>query len=216
MSKFIVIEGIEGSGKSTLLQGLHQALRRQEPTTEILCTREPGATDLGKEIRTLVLGSTNAAIDPKAELMLFLADRAQHISEVLRPALARGATILCDRFAYSTLAYQGYGRDMALDKLVQLSDFVLDGLTPDTVLLLDIPAEVGLARAKSRATAGDDESWNRFEDSELAFHNRIRTGFLTLAQQAHCPWCVLDAQQSSETLLAESLSFLQSLEHGND
>lgn len=216
MSKFIVIEGIEGSGKSTLLQGLQQTLREQKPTAEILCTREPGATHLGKEIRSLVLGSGGTTIDPKAELMLFLADRAQHISEVLQPALARGATIICDRFAYSTLAYQGYGRGMDLSELVQLSDFVLDGLTPDAVLLLDLPAEVGLARAKSRATAGDGESWNRFEDSELAFHNRIRTGFLTLAQEANNPWCVLDAQQSSATLLAESLLFLETLERRDD
>ncbi|MCL4154626.1 UNVERIFIED_CONTAM: hypothetical protein GTU68_017855, partial [Idotea baltica] len=201
---FIVIEGIEGSGKSTLIQGLEQSLNAEG--REIVRTREPGATAIGTKIRSILLDSENTKLDPKAELMLFFADRAQHNSEVIRPALKRGATVICDRYSFSTLAYQGYGRGLELEILEQISSFINEDLKPSAVLLLDLPPEVGLARA---------ESWNRFEEEELNFHSKIRQGFIELSAKSELNWLLVDATAPAETILAKSLNYLASLSEGN-
>ena len=222
MSLFVTIEGIEGSGKSTLRSKLAELFTKDEQ--EILVTREPGATQLGLAIRSLLLDpNAKEEIDPLAELMLFAADRAQHLKEVVRPALARGAIVICDRFIHSTLAYQGYGRGLALDALTRLNALVTDGLVPDLVLLLDLDPEVGLQRARNRQERASgtirvdqlmqqttvENTWSRFEQQELAFHQRVREGFLALAKNPDQKFFVIDAAKGAEAVQQEAMSAIR-------
>jgi dTMP kinase len=182
---FITFEGIEGSGKSTQLRRL--AARIAAPVV----TKEPGGTPLADRIRAILLDSSSQ-LDPVAELFLFAASRRQHVVEIIRPALARGATVLCDRFTDSTLAYQGFGRLIDLDKLRALNGWATDSLTPELTFLFDLPEDAGLARARSRnAEAVHDEG--RFEAEELRFHQRVREGYLALAVAEPSRFAVIDA-----------------------
>lgn len=188
---FITLEGVEGSGKSTLM-GLLSA-RLEEAGCEVLHTREPGGCALGKQVRPLLLAS-GQTLEPRAELFLFLADRAQHVAEIVRPALEQGRWVLCDRYADSTIAYQGYGRGMSVDWLHQLNEFATGSLWPDRTLLLDLPPRIGLERAMRRNQAeGTTEAEGRFEAETLAFHERIRAGFLERAARYPGRFRVLDA-----------------------
>lgn len=223
MPCFVAIEGIEGAGKSTLRSKLAELAPREE--LEIIVTREPGATAVGRSIRALLLDPENSEIDPLTELMLFSADRVQHLKEVIRPALERKALVICDRFIHSTLAYQGYGRELPMEQLHQLNQLVTSGLKPDLVLLLDLPPEEGLDRAKHRRVRSSgifmlpagkevDESelaWNRFEEQELAFHTRVREGFLTLAKDPANNFVVLDARKDPEAVAEEASSVIRKL-----
>ena len=203
---FLTIEGVEGSGKSTLLRLLASALKERGLTC--LCTREPGGCPLGQQLRPLLLQSSQT-MDSRAELFLFLADRAQHVAEIIRPALARGEWVLCDRYADSTIAYQGYGRGMDLDLLQELNHHATDGLWPDLTLLLDLPAEQGLTRARARnGRDGLEEAEGRFEAEALAFHQRIRQGFLERASRWPERFYVLNALRSPEDLLDEALKVI--------
>jgi dTMP kinase len=195
---FFVFEGIEGAGKSTVIEHLRALLHPLG--RELVVTREPGGTAVGKAIREIVLQS--AEVLPTTELLLFAADRAQHVSELIRPAIERGAVVLCDRFLYSTLAYQGFGRGIDRALLDSLNTIATSGLTPDLTLLLDLPPEEGLRRAERRGTA-----WNRFEEQALEFHHRVRNGFLTLATEHN--FLVLDATASKERLAAEAFQAIQ-------
>ncbi len=225
MSYFVTIEGIEGAGKSTLRTKVAEAAAQM--AKEVVVTREPGATALGQAVRAIVLDSEQKKMSPVAELMLFAADRAQHVEEIIRPALARGALVLCDRYIHSTLAYQGYGRGLPLESLHDLNRLTTGGLTPDLVLLLDLAPAVGLERAKSRAqrasgtidTSAIRESgakpaetgWNRFEEQTLDFHNRVREGFLSMAKDSGGQFHVLNADQPAERVAAEAIKALQGL-----
>jgi dTMP kinase len=215
-SLFVTLEGIEGSGKSSLQHCLAQALKKELP--EVVLTREPGATWLGEAIRSILLNPGHKHLDAFAELALFAADRAQHVSDIIRPALARNALVLCDRYTHSTLAYQGYGRGLPLDELMLLNQLATGGLEPELVLLLDLPAEEGLKRAKKRTEAlsdntscanGDlstsDVSWSRFEQEELAFHRRVREGYLEMAKVRENNFVVLDAGQRLEDVAQAAL-----------
>ncbi len=203
---FITVEGIEGSGKSTLIASLTERLE----ATGISClvTREPGGCGLGEHLRRILLESTRR-LDDRAELFLFLADRAQHVAEVVRPSLSRGEWVICDRYADSTVAYQGYGRGMDAAMLRSASDAATGGLTPDLTFLLDLPAEEGLRRARLRnLTEGTEMSEGRFEAEELAFHERVRTGFLKLAEMEPSRFAVFDARLTPQELLANALKRL--------
>ncbi|MEO5885913.1 MAG: dTMP kinase [Candidatus Limnocylindrales bacterium] len=187
--RLITIEGPEGGGKSTqahrLVAHLHAAGR------VVLLTREPGGTWLGERLRDVLLARTGsaAATDPLTDAFLFNASRRQLVTEVIRPALDAGTTVICARFADSTLAYQGYGAGMSLDRLRALESIATDGLTPDLTLLLDLPVEVGLARK----AAGD---LTRFEaEFDLAFHRRVRDGFLALARAEPQRLSIIDAAE---------------------
>lgn len=171
---FIVIEGIEGSGKSTLLQGLVERLRVDG--RDVLATREPGGTATGDAIRTIFLDRT-LKIDALTEALLVNASRAQHVTEVIRPALAAERMVLCDRYTDSTLAYQGYGRGLDLVFLQRLCDEATSGILPDLTFLLDIPAEVAHQRMQERAYHLD-----RIEGEDSKFHERVRQGYLELAK----------------------------------
>ena len=195
---FLTLEGVEGSGKSTLAATL--AARLERAGHAVLRTREPGGCSLGRDIRALLLDCGRTAV-PRAELYLFLADRAQHVEEVIRPALARGEWVLCDRYADSTIAYQGGGRGMDAAWLQRLNDDAVGGLWPDITFLLDLPEETGLERAVRRnAESGLSEKEGRFEAESLAFHRRVREAFLRRARAFPARFVTLDATRTPEEL----------------
>lgn len=169
---FITLEGPEGAGKSSQLPRLCEWLEAKGRT--VVCTRNPGGTAIGQQIRQILLDPANTALVSMAELMLYAADRAQHVDEVVRPALAEGKVVICDRFSDSTFAYQGYGRGLDLTLLRALNEMATQGLRPDVTVLLDLDPELGLKRvAASRAT-------DRLEHEAIAFHRRLRDGYLEL------------------------------------
>jgi|FaiFalDrversion3_1042247.scaffolds.fasta_scaffold00334_3 dTMP kinase len=179
---FVTLEGGEGAGKS--LQGRALARRLQEQGVPHLLTYEPGATDLGRRLRELLM---DVVLEPSpwTELFLFAADRAQHVQEVIAPALSEGKLVLCERFDDSTLAYQGYGRGLPLEQVRAVCRLASAGLVPHLTLLLDVPPQLGLARKQ-----GDDD---RFRHQPSAFHQRVREGYLALAQQEPGRIAVVDA-----------------------
>ncbi len=178
---FITFEGIEGSGKSTQIVLLANYLKSHGK--RVTLTREPGGTPIGDQIRKILLDPENKALDPMAELLLYAAGRAQHLSEVILPALADGSIVLCDRFSDATLAYQGYGRGVDRKMIQDLGRIVTAGMRPDLTLLLDIDAAEGLARARGRNNSRGLDAEARFENEEIAFHKRVRQGYLALAEQ---------------------------------
>jgi dTMP kinase len=188
---FITIEGIEGSGKSTLLEGLAERLRKEG--RDVVATREPGGTPAGDAIRAIFL-DRNLTVEPLTEAFLVNAARAQHVADVIRPALAAGRTVLCDRFTDSTLAYQGYGRGLDLTMLRALCDAAAGSLNPNLTLLVDLP--VPLARSRLQARSGN---LDRIESQDDAFHQRVRMGFLALAQLPH--YRILDGTLNEADLL---------------
>lgn len=181
MPFFITFEGIEGSGKTTQL--LHLLKHLQTLGCQVVATREPGGCPLSDAIRALLLDPGNEKMADRTELLLYSASRAQHIAEVIKPALAAGKIVLCDRFSDATLVYQGIGRGLDITQLEAINRFAAEGLTPDLTLLLDHPAEQGLQRARARNHSASMESEGRFELEALAFHQRIRQGYLDLAAQ---------------------------------
>lgn len=189
---FITFEGPDGSGKSTQIS--HLATTLQHMGYSVYATREPGGTPIGDQIRQVLFDLQNTAMDPRTEILLFQASRAQHVSQVIRPCLERGELVLCDRFADSTLAYQGYGHCLDRKELQTIINFATGGLQPDLTLLLDLPAEVGLSR---REKGGD---WNRLDAFTLAFHCRVRQGYLEMAQAEPHRWVVLNAELPADEL----------------
>lgn len=181
MSFFITFEGIEGSGKTTQLLLLLKYLQALGYST--VATREPGGCPISNAIRTLLLDPENVKMASRTELLLYSAARAQHVVEFIQPSLAAGAIVLCDRFSDATTVYQGAGRGLNMQQLKAIDSFASDGLVPDLTLLLDYPAEAGLQRARARNHSGNLESEGRFELEALAFHQRIRQGYLDLAER---------------------------------
>jgi dTMP kinase len=188
---FITLEGPEGSGKSTQASRLATHLRERGDT--VLLTREPGGTAMSEQIRTLITNHANAELLPQAEFLLFCASRSQLVHQVIRPHLAAGGTVVCDRYADSTLAYQGYGRGLDLGILRSISDFAADHLMPNITFLLDLPVEAGLERRKM----GGGE-WNRMDAQTLAFHQRVREGYLALSENEPGRWVRVDASVSQD------------------
>lgn len=193
MSLFITFEGPDGSGKTTQLQFLAEHLQRQGH--HVLCTREPGGTAIGDQIRHILHDINNTDMAPLAEILLYSASRAQLVAQVIKPVLARGGIVLCDRYADSTYAYQGYGRGLDLDALRMITNFATQNLRPDLTIYLDLPVEVGLRRKQQANAAGQGE-WNRMDQLTLDFHKRVRQGYLTMAQAGPSRWLVIDAGQS--------------------
>ncbi len=192
---FITLEGPDGSGKSMQIGELADFIRRQG--FEVLTTREPGGTSIGDQIREVIMRMDNKSMNPRTEILLFCAARAQIVAEVIRPQLEKGVVVLSDRYADSTLAYQGYGHGVDLDILRRILAFATGGLTPDLTLLLDLDVEKGLARRHS----GGGE-WNRLDDYELAFHKRVRQGYLELASSDPQRWVVIDAGETPQKVQA--------------
>lgn len=192
MNRFITFEGVEGSGKSTQAARLADALKRAGH--EVVTTREPGGTELGRTLRSILLEDDAPAPAAETELLLYLADRAEHVSRLIRPALDRGAIVICDRFSDSTLAYQAYGRGLEASMVREMDGFARAGLAPGRTVLLDLPVEEGLARARATGPA------DRLEQETIEFHRRVRHGFHEIA--AANPERVLsfDAREDLATL----------------
>ncbi|MCL4504659.1 MAG: dTMP kinase [Chloroflexi bacterium] len=189
---FITLEGPEGSGKTT--QALQLVVWLRQQGYDVLSVREPGGTDVSDAIRHILLDFTAGSINARTELLLFCASRAQLVSDRIKPHLSRGGIVVCDRFADSTLAYQGYGRGLDIDFLKALLRFATDGVTPDLTLLLDIDVDTGLHRKT------DKTEWNRLDAEEVQFHRRVRSGYLTLAAEDHRRWVVIPADQPFATV----------------
>ncbi len=196
--RLIAFEGGEGAGKSSQIALLARTIRGLGRT--VVVSHEPGATPLGRQIRGLVLDS-DGQISPRAEALLFAADRAQHVATVIRPALERGEVVITDRFVDSSLAYQGAGRTLALDDVKRLSRWATEELVPDLTVLLDVPADVGLARVRRRqAGTGAGSGLDRVEREALEFHDRVRAGFRSLAESEPSRYLMLDATGTVDEL----------------
>jgi dTMP kinase len=194
---FVTFEGTEGSGKSLQARLLVDRLRGRG--VPVKATHEPGGTPLGDQLRGLVLLRDDLSVLPRSEALIMNASRAQLVESVIRPALERGDIVVCDRFADSTLVYQGSGRGLDIDELSSVISFATAGLRPDMTILLDLPVEVGLAR--KHAPTG--EGWNRFEAEALAFHARVRDGYHALAKREPGRWRCFDGLQPADKLSEE-------------
>ena len=196
MVRFITFEGGDGTGKTTQVQAVEDYLRGLNRSC--LVTREPGGTALGKMIRKVLLEAGNNEIGASTELFLYLADRAQHVKQIIAPALSAGKLVLCDRFTDSTLAYQGYGRGIDLDWLRRLNDTASESLHPELTFLFDCPVDVGLRRVTQRRdqSSADRPREDRFEREKHEFHERVRSGFLELARREPERFRIIDASRS--------------------
>jgi dTMP kinase len=185
---WIALEGGEGSGKSTQARRLADALGA-------VLTREPGGTDVGARIREVLLDPAVGALDPRAEALLMAADRAEHVAHVVRPALERGRVVVSDRSAWSSLAYQGYGRGLDRGELRRLSDWAMGGRWPDLAVLIDVPAEVARERLEAAGRPAD-----RLESAGAAFHARVREGFRALAAESPACWVIIDGDARADVV----------------
>jgi dTMP kinase len=201
MIRFITFEGGDGSGKTTQLKALERHLTVRGKSC--ITTREPGGTPLGKLIRRVVLEAGEQTLVSPTELFLYLADRAQHIQEIVRPAIEQGKIVLCDRHTDSTLAYQGYGRGIDRGLLRQLNSIASQGITPDLTLLFDCPVEIGLSRTAQRPFQSSGKREDRFEREKIEFHERVRAGFLELARSEPERFCLIDASRPAEEVFQE-------------
>ncbi|HWP63226.1 MAG TPA: dTMP kinase [Candidatus Binatia bacterium] len=201
---FVTFEGPDGAGKTLQARRLHDLA--VEAGLPVVLTREPGGTALGEAVRDLLLARGSATADPRTDVLLFNAARAQLVAEVVAPALARGALVVSARFADSTLAYQGYGAGLPLDELRAVAAFATGGLVPDLTILLDLPVADGLRRKAGSADA------NRFEaELDVAFHERVRAGFLALAAAEPTRFVVVDARADPEAVFAAVVRSLERL-----
>ena len=197
---FITLEGPEGSGKSTQIKRL--AKRLELMGFPVITTREPGGTPIGDQIRQVLVRMENKELHPRTEILLFLAARAQLVEQLIKPALQDGKIILCDRYGDSTLAYQGYGHGLDLEKLRQMLDFATDHLKPDLTILLDLDVKLGLMRKKA------EDEWNRLDAYEVLFHERVREGYLNLAREEPDRWRIVDASQGIDPVQEDLLRII--------
>jgi len=196
---FITFEGIEGSGKTTQINLLADFLKEQGH--EVIVTREPGGTPIGDQVRQILLDSKNTAMVNTCEVLLYYAARAQHLQELVWPALDKGQLVLCDRFVDATIAYQGYARGVDLGVLEVLNGYVLGEFKPSLSLVFDMPVEDGLKRAKARASQLEESKReDRFENEVIEFHQKVREGYLTLAKEEPERFEVVDASLDIEAL----------------
>jgi dTMP kinase len=205
--KFIVFEGVEGSGKTTQIAHAHQWLRQSSWKIPVITTRQPGGTALGVAIRQLLLEEeADYPLGDRAELLLYAADRAQHLAEIVQPQLDSGGLVLCDRYTDSTIAYQGYGRGLDLKLIEQINYLATAGLASDLTIWLDVEVEIGLQRARQRGKV------DRMEKNEIAFHQRVQQGYQELAsahpdriQRVDASRCEADIQAQVKEILSNYL-----------
>lgn len=194
MGLFVTFEGPEGCGKTSQMRLLAAYLRDQG--CDVLTTREPGGTPISERVRAIVLDPAHTNMEPTTEFLLFSAARAQHVAEVIRPHLDRGGVVLCDRFADSSLAYQGYGYGLDLEARRAITRFATGGLVPDLTFLLDLPVEAGLRRK----AGGRGDAWNRMERKQIEYHERVRAGYLAMAAEEPDRWVTIDATGDMEAV----------------
>ena len=204
--KFITLEGIEGSGKSVQLHLLEEELKKRK--VRFLITQQPGGTPFGKEVRQILLQREGAQREPTAELLLYLADRYQHLKEVIEPSLTQGLHVFCDRYHDATLAYQGHARGLGFPMVDQLAKILALRL-PDLTLVLDLEVEVGLKRARARNQKENSETWGRFEAEDLDFHRRVKEGYQLLVQREHDRVLPVDASGTPEEVFKKLLGLLE-------
>ena len=201
---FITFEGIEGSGKSTIVQQVAGRLRTQG--RDVVVTREPGGTAIGEEVRHILLSPANESMAPLTELLLYAASRAQHVAEVIQPALAAGRWVLCDRYADATEAYQGAARRLPPATIKQLRAIATQGVEPQLTILLDLPVETGFARLTQRGAT------DRLERETAAFHERVRSGYLQLAKKIPERIKVIDTDRDVHIVLDEVMKLIQGID----
>ena len=207
MMMFISFEGIEGSGKTTQIQGVCDHLRQKGH--DVIVTREPGGSNIGRQIRSILLDSKNKGLNPLSELLLYMADRAQHLDEIVKPGLSSGKIILCDRYYDATIAYQGYARGLDIDLITQLHGIAFAGYKPDLTFLLDLSPETGLRRAWRQIENGQRTGTEtRFEEEALSFHGRVREGYLALARLEPQRFKIIDASGTQKHVKKEILAIL--------
>ena len=207
---FITLEGIEGSGKTSQIKSIAAYLVASG--YQCVVTREPGATAIGKKIRSILLDPASERMDSTTELLLYMADRVQHVREIIIPALSDGKLVLCDRFYDATVVYQGVARGLGVDTVYSLHKLLLDGIQPDITFLLDLPPEEGLARAWRQIEDGlrtGNES--RFERETLRFHEKVRAGYLKLAKREPDRFRIIDAMKDPESVRIDIVKILSAL-----
>jgi dTMP kinase len=205
---FITLEGIEGSGKSTQIHHVFNFLNNLG--RKCVMTREPGGTRIGGKIRSILLDPESSAMNPAAELLLYTADRVQHIQEIILPAIAGGGIVICDRYFDATLAYQGVARGLDMTLIQDLHKLICRDLKPDLTFLLDLPPDAGLLRAWRQLESGSrTDTESRFEKETLAFHERVRAGYLELAKQEPERFRIIDAAQSQDQVQAQIIRILE-------
>jgi dTMP kinase len=204
---FITFEGIEGSGKTTQIKHVAEFLKRRGH--DCIITREPGGTKIGEKIRSILLDPKSKDMDPLTELLLYIADRSQHINELVKPLLTEGKTVLCDRFYDATMAYQGFARGLYINLIKRLNKLILEDLKPDITILLDLSPEIGLSRAWKQIDKGTRESIEtRFEEERLSFHKKVREGYLELARLEPERFRVIDASMDENQVQEEIIKIL--------
>jgi dTMP kinase len=204
---FITFEGIEGCGKTTQIANADAHLKRKGH--DVVMTREPGGSNIGSQVRSILLDSRNTALNPLAELFLYMADRAQHLYEVVRPGLSVGKIVLCDRYYDATVAYQGYARTLDIRLIRRLHELAFDNFKPDITFLMDLDPETGLKRAWRQIENGQRTGREtRFEEEALAFHRRVRSGYLALADMEPGRFKVIDASESKKQVKEKIIAIL--------
>lgn len=201
---FITVEGIDGSGKTTLITGLVKKLQKEFSTLNILSTREPGGNTIAEKIREIILDINHTNLDSKTEALLYTAARRQHLVDNLIPALNDGAIIICDRFIDSSLAYQGEGRKLGINNILNINEFAIDGYYPDITFYIDIPVQVGHKRIHQYRS----NEINRLDLENIAFHEAVKKGYDKVNELYHDRVITLDGMKSSEQLIEECFSIL--------
>jgi dTMP kinase len=201
---FITFEGTDGAGKTTQIQRLAADLR--QTSYDVCLTREPGGTPISEQIRDMLLNPDHSEMAATTELLLYAASRAQHVSEVIKPALEAGKVVISSRFADAMVVYQGYGRGLDLERIHRLNRIATDGVTPDVTFVLDLPVEIGLQRVQNSRGGLD-----RLEREKIEFHRRLREGYQTIAQQEPQRLKIIDAQVSPKQVYAQIQSIIQPL-----
>lgn len=204
---FITLEGIEGSGKTT--QVGHMLAFLASKGLACIATREPGGTQIGKKIRAILLDPESKEMEPLVELLLYTADRTQHVKEIILPLLSAGKTVICDRYYDATVVYQGFARGIKIDLIRELHQSILNDLKPDMTILLDLPIKIGLARAWQQIESGTRAGLEtRFEEETLAFHEKVRSGYLELARLEPERFRVVDASRDENQVRTEIIDIL--------
>ncbi|WP_453992580.1 dTMP kinase [Bacillus nitroreducens] len=200
---FITFEGPEGAGKTTIVEILQDELTKRG--FEVITTREPGGIDIAEQIRSVILDKNNTNMDSRTEALLYAASRRQHLVEKVIPALEEGKIVLCDRFIDSSLAYQGYARDLGIDEVLSINEFAIDGIMPSLTLFFDIKPEKGLTRIGKN----DTREVNRLDLEKLSFHQRVYEGYLTVSERFKERFQTINADQSVEEVAKEALAVIE-------
>lgn len=204
---FLTVEGIEGCGKTTQLKRLAKHLR--DAGRNVVTTKEPGGTPIGDRVRAILLDPQAEGMDALSELFLLAASRRQHMVELIEPALEKGAIVLCDRYADASVAYQGYGRGLDLQQVLDINRWATNGVTPDITLVFDLPEAAGLERARSRNTAENNMAESRLEGEDMVFHRRVREGYLAIAKENPERFAVIDASRGIDEVFTDVLQLLR-------